>query len=159
MSQLFTSDDQIIGVSALASVLPMNIQDWFPSGLSGLISLLSKGLSRVFPSTTIRKHQFCFSAFFMAQLSYLHMTTGKKIVLIIWTFLGKVMVWKEKSKVRKGNTVFTWCSLLGYLICWNPSICEKSMLWESQEKIWKGHIEIFWFQTRLRYQATASINH
>ena len=47
---------QSIGVSALASVLPMKIQDWFPSGLAGWISLLSKGLSRVFPNTTVQKH-------------------------------------------------------------------------------------------------------
>ena len=52
MSQLFASGGQSIGVSASTSVLPMNIQDWFPLGLNGLISLLSKGLSRVFSSTT-----------------------------------------------------------------------------------------------------------
>ena len=52
-----------IGVSASASVLPMNIQDWFPLGLTGLISLQSKGLSRVFSNTTVQKHQF-FSAQF-----------------------------------------------------------------------------------------------
>ena len=55
-SWLFTSGDQSIGASA--SVLPVNTQDWFPLGLTGLISLLSKGLSRVFPSTTVWKHQF-----------------------------------------------------------------------------------------------------
>ena len=60
MSQLFTSTGQSIGVSASTSVLPMNTQDWFPLGLTGLISLKSKGLSRVF-SSTIQKHQF-FSA-------------------------------------------------------------------------------------------------
>ena len=49
---------QSIGTSALASMLQMNIQDSFPLGLSGLISLLSKGLSRIFSSTTVRKHQF-----------------------------------------------------------------------------------------------------
>ena len=49
MSQLFTSGGQSIGASASASVLPLNIQDWFPLGLTGWISLLSKGLSRVFP--------------------------------------------------------------------------------------------------------------
>ena len=54
---LFTSGGQRIGASASATVLPMNIQDWFPLGLTGLISLQSKGLSRVFSSTTIRKHQ------------------------------------------------------------------------------------------------------
>ena len=56
MSQLFTSGGQSIGASA--SVLPMNIQGWFPLGLTGLISLQSKGLSRVFSSTAIWKHQF-----------------------------------------------------------------------------------------------------
>ena len=57
MSQLFTSGGQSIGASALASVLPINIQVWFPLGLTYLI-LLSKGLSRVFSSTTAWKHQF-----------------------------------------------------------------------------------------------------
>ena len=61
MSQLFVSGGQSIGVSASASVLPMNIQGWFLLGLTGLISLQSKGLSRVFSSTTVQKHQF-FSA-------------------------------------------------------------------------------------------------
>ena len=56
MSWFFTSDGQSIGVSA--SILPMHIQDWFPLGLSALISLQSKGLSRVFSNTTLQKHQF-----------------------------------------------------------------------------------------------------
>ena len=58
MSQLFTSGGQSIGVSASASILPMNIQDWFPLGLTSWISLQSKGLSRVFSNTTVQKHQF-----------------------------------------------------------------------------------------------------
>ena len=71
MSQFFASGSQSIGVSASASVLPMNIQDWFlrflrilrdskinPLGLTGWISLQSKGLSRVFSNTTVKKHQF-----------------------------------------------------------------------------------------------------
>ena len=57
-SQLFTSVDQSIGVSASTSVLPMNIQDWFPLGWTGWIPLQSKGLSRVFSNTTVQKHQF-----------------------------------------------------------------------------------------------------
>ena len=57
VSQLFTSDSQSIGASASASVLPMNIQGWFPLGLTGL-TLQSKKLSRVFSSTTVWKHQF-----------------------------------------------------------------------------------------------------
>ena len=64
VSQFFTSGGQSIGVSAAASVLPMNIQDWFPSGVTGLISLQSKGLLRVFSNTTVQKHTF-----FSAQLS------------------------------------------------------------------------------------------
>ena len=57
MSQFFTSGGQSIGVSALASVLPMNIQDWFPLGWTGCTSLQLKGLSRVFSNTTVQKHQ------------------------------------------------------------------------------------------------------
>ena len=56
MNQFFTSGGQSIGISASASVLPMNIQDWFPLGWTGWISLLFKGLSRVFFNTTVQKH-------------------------------------------------------------------------------------------------------
>ena len=55
---LFASGGQTIGASVSVSVLPKNIQGWFPLGLTGLVSMLSKGLSRVFSSTTIWKHQF-----------------------------------------------------------------------------------------------------
>ena len=58
MSQLFAWGGQSIGVSASASVLPMNTQDWSPLGWTGWISLQSKGLSRVFSNTTVQKHQF-----------------------------------------------------------------------------------------------------
>ena len=58
MSLLFTSGGQSIGASTSASVHPMHIQGWFPLGLTGLISFLSKGLSRVFSNTTVQKHQF-----------------------------------------------------------------------------------------------------
>ena len=58
ISRLFASGGQSIGASASAAVLPMNIHNWFPLGLTGLISLLPKGLSRVFSSTTVQKHQF-----------------------------------------------------------------------------------------------------
>ena len=64
MSQFFTSGGQSIEVLASVSALPMNIQDWFPLGWTGLISLQSKGLSRIFSNTTVQKHQF-----FGAQLS------------------------------------------------------------------------------------------
>ena len=65
MSQFFTSCGQSSGVSASASVLPMNIQDWFPLGWTGWIFLQSKGLSKVFSNTTVQKHQFV-----NAQLSF-----------------------------------------------------------------------------------------
>ena len=92
MSQLFTSGGQSIGISASASILPMNIQNRFPLGWAGWISLQSQGLSRVFSNTTVQKHQFfkC-SAFFIVQLSHLYMTTGKTIALARWNFAGKVM--------------------------------------------------------------------
>ena len=80
-----------IGASASVSVFPMNIQDWFPLGLTVTISLLSKGFLRVFSNTTVPKHQF-----FHAQLSYsptLHpyMTTGNTIALTIQTLVNRVM--------------------------------------------------------------------
>ena len=94
MNQLFTSGGQSNGASASTSVLPINIQNWFPLGLTGLISLLSKGLSRVFSSTSIQKHQFLHqrdSAFFMVQLTHPYITTGKIIALTWQTFVSKVI--------------------------------------------------------------------
>ena len=92
MSQLFASGGQSTGVSASASVLPMNTQDWSPLGWTGWISLQSKGLSRVFSNTTVQKHQFLWcSAFFMVQLSHPYMIRGKTIALTRWTFVSKVM--------------------------------------------------------------------
>ena len=86
----FASGGQSIGASA--SVLPMNIQDWFPLELTGLIPLQSKGLSRVFSNTTVQKHQFFGTLlFFMVQLSHPYMTTGKTIALTRWIFVSKVM--------------------------------------------------------------------
>ena len=91
MSQFFPAGGQSLGGSASASVLPMNIQDWFPLGWTVWISLKSKGLSRVFSNTTVQKHQI-----FGAELSLYptltsHMTTGKAIALTRRTFVNKVM--------------------------------------------------------------------
>ena len=89
--RLFTSSGQSIGVSASASVLPMNIQGWFPLGLTGLISLLFKELSRVFSSTTVQKHQFFGTYPFLWFSS--HMCTWLWInhSSSIQTFVSKVM--------------------------------------------------------------------
>ena len=92
MSQLFASGGQSIEASASASVLPMNIQGWFPLGLTGLISLLSKGLSSLLQLHNSEASCLRCSAFFIVQLSHLYMTTGKKsIALTIWTFVSKMM--------------------------------------------------------------------
>ena len=91
MSQLFAAGGQSIGASASASVLPMNIQGWFPLGLTSLISLLCKGLSRVFSRTTIWKHQFFGAQPSLWSNSHICMwTTKKTIALTIWTFVSKV---------------------------------------------------------------------
>ena len=63
MCQFFASGGQSIGVSASTSILPMNIQDWFPLGWTGWISLQSKGVSRAFSNTTVQKHQFLVLSF------------------------------------------------------------------------------------------------
>ena len=90
MSHLIASSGQSIGASA--SVLPMNIQRWFPLELTGLISLLSKRLSRVFLWHHNSKASILWrSALLMVQLSHLYMTAGKTIVLPIWTFVSKLM--------------------------------------------------------------------
>ena len=81
MSQLFASGGQISGASSSTSVLPVNIQGWFPLGLTGFISLLSRGLSKIFSSL---KASFLWcSAFFMVQLSYLIIIVYCKYYLII----------------------------------------------------------------------------
>ena len=91
MSQLVTSGDKSIGASASASVLPRNIQDWFSSGLTGLISSLSKGLSRVFSNTTVQKHQFG-AQLFLWPSSHIHTwLLEKTIALTRRTFVSRIM--------------------------------------------------------------------
>ena len=88
ISQLFVSGGQSIGASALASVLSMDIQGWFP----GLISLLSQRLSRVFSSTTVWKHQFFGTQPSLWSNPHIHTwLLEKAIALIIWTFVGRIM--------------------------------------------------------------------
>ena len=92
MSQVFSSGSQSTVASASTSVLPVNTQDWFPLGLTGFISWLSKGLSRVFSSTTVWKHQlFGTQPSLRSNSQRPYMTTGKTIALTVWTLVGKVM--------------------------------------------------------------------
>jgi len=89
ISQFFTSGGQSIGASASASVLPKNIQDWFPLGWTGWISLQSKGLSRVFSNTAVKKHQF-----FGAQLSLWSNYNGNK---------NASLIGRDKTRYMKCN--------------------------------------------------------
>ena len=91
MSQLFAWGGQSTGVSASASVLPMNTQDWSPLGWTGWISLQSKGLSRVFSNITVQKHRFFHTQLSSQSNSHPYMTTEKTIALTRRTFVGKVM--------------------------------------------------------------------
>ena len=114
-SQFFISSGQSIEASASASILPMNIQDWFPLGWTGWMSFQSKELSRVFSSKA--SILWC-SAFFIVQLSHPYVTTGKTTVLTRWIFVGKVMSLLLNMLSRLVITSFprskhllkSWCS-------------------------------------------------
>ena len=92
MSQFFSSGGQSIGASVLASVLPMNIQDWFPLGLTGLKGVaVQETLKRLLQHHSSKASVLRCSAFFIIKFSYPYMTTGKTIALTRPTFVGKVM--------------------------------------------------------------------
>ena len=143
-SQFFTSGGQSIGVSASASVFPLNSQNLFPFGLTGLISFQSKGPSSLLQHHSLKASVLWCSAFFMVQLSHSFMTTRKTIALTIWTFVGKVMsvlfnmlsrfviAFLPRSKYLNFKAEVTICSDLGaqenksvtFSIV-SPSICHK----------------------------------
>ena len=92
ISQLFASGGQSIGVSSSTSVLPMNIQGWFPLRVDWLELLAVQGtLKSLLQHHSSKASIFLHSAFFIVQLSHSYMTTGKTIALTRWTFVGKVM--------------------------------------------------------------------
>ena len=95
----------------------MNIQSRFPLGLTGWISLQSKGFSRVFSNTSMQKYQFWCSAFFTVQLSHPYMTTGKTIALTRWTFVGKVMflLFNMLSRLVRAFLPRSKCLLISWL--------------------------------------------
>ena len=90
MSKFFTSGGQSVRASASASVLPKNVQSWFPLGWMGLIPLLAKGLSSLFQHHS-SKASIQYSAFFLIQLSHSYLTTGKAIALTILIYIDKVI--------------------------------------------------------------------
>ena len=123
-SRFFASGGQSIGVSASASVIPMNIPDWFLLGWTGWISLQSKGLSRVFFNTTVQKHKFLGAQLSLVQLSHPYMTTGKTIALTRQTFFGKEMslLFKMLSRLvitflpRSKHLLISWLQSLSAVI-------------------------------------------
>ena len=128
VSWLFISGGQIVGASASASALPMNIQGWFPLGFTDLRSLLSRGLSRVFFITTIEKHQFFNAQPSLWSYSYIctnhillltSVTTGKTITLTRWTFVGRVMSLLFNTVSRFVIAFFPKCKCL--FISWLQS--------------------------------------
>ena len=98
--QFFTSGGQSIGVSASASVLPMNTQDWSPSGWTGWIYLKSKGLSRVFSNTIVQKHQLFRAQLCLYSNSLIHMWLLKKPSLWLFNMLSRLVIklWFIPSK-------------------------------------------------------------
>ena len=124
----FASSGQSIGALAWASVLSMNIQGWFPLGLTGLISLKSKGLLRVFSNTTVQKYQF-----FIVQVAHPYMTAGKTIALTRWTCVGKVMSLLFNMLSRLVITFLPRSKRL--LISWLQS--PSAVIWEKSHR--EGH--------------------
>ena len=111
MSQFFTSGGQSTAASASASVLSMNIQDWFPLGWTSGISFYFKGLSRVFSNTSSKASILQHSAFFIGQLSHPYMNTGKTRALTRWNFASKVI-----------SLLFNMPSRLSYLFSQGASV-------------------------------------
>ena len=147
MSQFFALGGQSIGVSTSSLVLLTNIQDWFPLGLTGWISLQSKGLSQESsPTPQFRSINSSVLSFFRVQLSYPYMTTGKTIALTRQTFVGKVMslLFNMLSRLviaflsRSKRLLISWLQLPSIVILEpkkiksltvyiSPSICHEVM--------------------------------
>ena len=126
MSQFFTPSGQSIVASGSALVLPMYIQAWFPLKLTVLIPLLSKRLSRGFSRTTIQKHQFINTAFFVVHLPHPYMTTGKPQALIIQTFVSKVifLLFNTLSRFVIAFLPRSKCLFISKLQSWSVVILE-----------------------------------
>jgi len=134
MSQFFAWGGQSIGVSALASVLPMNTQDWSPSGWTGWISLQSKGLSRVFSNTTVQKHQFFCAQPSSQSNSHIHTWPQE-----IWVYQAlNILRIRRLTKDKALGMRFLVRQLLTFLplfvhLCQPPSWCPDSCVWDAQQ--------------------------
>ena len=150
MSHLFAAGGQSIGASASASVLPMSIQDWFPLGLTGLISLLSKRLKSLLQHCKLKASILQCSGFFMDLLAHPYRTTGKSTlssILTLWTFVVKLMslLFNMMSRFvtaflsRSKHLLISWLQSLSRVILkhkkikslttstFPPSICHEVM--------------------------------
>ena len=107
MSQVFTSGGQSIGVSASASVIPMNIQDWFPLGVTDLISAVQGTLKSLLQNHSSKASILRRSTFFVVQLSHPYMTPGKTIAFTRWTFVSKVMIGILLGRIDKVGHRYT----------------------------------------------------
>ena len=116
ISQLFTSGGQSMGASASATVLPMNMQGWFPLGLTGLISLQRTLCKSLLQHHSSKASILWCSAFFMVQLSHPYMTTGKTIALTIWTLVSKLISLLFNTLSRFVIAFFQGASV--FLISW-----------------------------------------
>ena len=151
MSWFFTSGGQSIGASALASVLPMNIQDWFPLGLTGWSLYSPRNSSKsLLQHHNLKASTLRCSAFFMVQFSHPYMTTVKTIALTIWTFVSKVMqpwnslLYRQENKASEGKLMlFIKVTQLILINGW----VANSNLWSGwlQSSLWSCNITAtFW---------------
>ena len=147
MSQFVTSGGQSIGGSALVSVLPMNIQDWFPLGLNGLISLKSKGLSRVFSNTTIQKHQFFSAQLSLWSNSHIHtwllekpVIRVSKVMSLLFNVLSNLVI---TFLPRSKPLLVSWLqSLFTVILILNNSISDNEWCWASFH-VFVSHLYVF----------------
>ena len=143
MSQFFASGGQSIGVLASVSVLPMNIQDWFPLGWTGCISMLSKGPQESFPTPQFKNINSLVLSFSIVQLSHPYMTIGKIIALTRQTFTDKVM-----------SLLFNTLSRL--VIAFLPR--SKCLLISSFNFSYSHHLQWFWSSKKKKIKSvTVSI--
>ena len=142
MSQLFTSGGQSIGVSASTTVLPMKIQDWFPLGWTGWISLLFWSLLQ---HHSLKASILWHSGFFLVQLSHPYIPTGKTIALTRWTFVDKVLSLHFNMLSRLVIAFLPRSKHL--LISWlqSPWNCQHLLdLWESKRVPEKHLLLLYW---------------
>ena len=144
MNWLFTSGGQSIGASDPSSVLPMNSQSWFPLGLTGLIYMLSKGLSTVFSSTMVRKHQLVGAHPSLWSNSHICTWLLENPTLIIQTFVSKVLspVFNMLPRFVIAFHSISKCLLISWLQSPSTVILKprKERGWENSSKkssLWK----------------------